>query len=126
MTGTIIPLRLKRNEASALAGFDTLAIELLAEGQAPNLSAARLDAILGKLRGQRAQLAAILVDLEDRVPSFDARIEAVNADLRDSARQGLDQINLFIQQAMSCKTKVKPGSITESGSLPFAVGDPDR
>lgn len=126
MTGAILPLRLKRDEASPLVGFDVLATELLVEGRAPNLSVARLDAILGKLRGQRTELAAILVDLQGRVPSCDARIEAVNADLRDSGREGLAQIDLFIQQAMSCRTKVDPVSITESGPLSFAVGDPDR
>ena len=126
MTETIIPLRLKRDEASALAGFDVLAAELLAEGQAPNLSAARLDAILGKLREQQTQLAVIRADLEDRVPSCDARIEAINADLCHFAREGLTQINLYIQQAMSCRTKVEPACITESGPLPFAMGHQDH
>jgi hypothetical protein len=110
MTGTIIPLRLKRDEASTLAGFDMLATELLAEGQAPNLSAARLEAILGKLRGQRTQLVAILADLEGRVPSCDARIEAVNANLRDSAREGLAHIDLFIQQAENCTVRAEGGT----------------
>ncbi|MCJ2124785.1 hypothetical protein [Methylobacterium sp. J-077] len=107
MTGAIIPLRLKRDQASALAGFDALAAELLVEGQAPNLSVARLDAILGKLRGQRAQLAAILADLEARAPSCDARIEAINADLRDGAREGVAQIDLFIHQAERCRSKAE-------------------
>lgn len=107
MTGAIIPLRLKRDEATALADFDTLAAELIAEGQAPNLSVARLDAILGKLRGQRTELAAILADLEGRVPSCDARIEAINADLRDGAREGLVQIDLFIHESERCRSKAE-------------------
>lgn len=126
MTGATIPLRLKRDQTSALADFDTLATELLAEGQAPNLSAARLDAILGKLREQQTQLAVILADLEERVPSCDARIEAIDADLRDFAREGLTQIALYIQQAIRCRTKVEPAYITESGPLPFAVGHQDH
>ncbi|SFM56372.1 hypothetical protein [Methylobacterium pseudosasicola] len=126
MTGAIIPLRLKRDQTSALAGFDVLAAELLVEGKAPNLSAARLDAILGKLREQRTQLAVILAHLEERVPSCDAWIEAIDADLRDFAREGLTQIARYIQQAMSCRMKVEPACITESGPLPFAVGHQDR
>jgi uncharacterized protein involved in exopolysaccharide biosynthesis len=109
MTGTIIPLRLKRDEASALASFDTLATELLAEGRAPNLSVARFDAILTKLRGQRVELASVLADLEARAPSCDAPIEAINAELRDGAREGLAQINLFIQQAETCRTTAERG-----------------
>ena len=95
MTGAIIPLQLKRDEASVLAGFDALAAELLVEGRAPNLSVARLDAIVIKLRGQRTELAAILVDLEGRAPSCDERIDAVNADLGLALRPGSVDMLIF-------------------------------
>ena len=126
MTGTIIPLRLKRDETSALASFGTLATELLAEGRAPNLLVARFDAILKKLRGQRAKLASVLADLEARAPSCDAQIEIINVNLRNGAREGLTHIDLFIREAMSCRLKSEPASINEAGPWPFAVGDQDR
>ncbi|MCJ2055413.1 hypothetical protein MKL09_02475 [Methylobacterium sp. J-048] len=107
MTGTIIPLRLKHDEASALADFDVLAAELLIEGQAPNLLVARFGAILTKLRGQRVELALVLADLEARAPSHDVRINGINADLHDRAREGLAQIDLFIFQAEICRSKAE-------------------
>lgn len=99
MTGTIIPLRLKRDETSALAGFDAAAADLLAEGRAPTLSAAHLDAILMKLRRQRVELLAINALLERRASSGDAQIDAINAKLCAEACNGLAHIELFIQQA---------------------------
>lgn len=101
MMGMVIPLRLKRDETSALAGFDVAAAELLAEGRAPTLSMAQFDAILMKLRRQRAELLAINADLEQRAPSGDARIDTINATLSVEARKGLAHIDLFIQQAES-------------------------
>ena len=110
MTGTIIPLRLMRDEPSALASFDAAATELLAEGRAPTLSAAQLDAILMKLRRQRAELLAILVTLERRASSGDARIDAINAKLCVEARNGLAHTDLFIQQAETCALAARQGS----------------
>ncbi|WP_091721964.1 hypothetical protein [Methylobacterium phyllostachyos] len=101
MMGTIIPLRLKRYETSTLASFDAAAAELLAEGRAPTLPSAQLDAILMKLRRQRAELLAINADLETRAPSGDARIDAINAKLCVEVRNGLAHIDLFIQRAAS-------------------------
>ena len=112
MTGTIIPLRLKRDETSALAGFDAAAADLLAEGRAPTLSAAHLDAILMKLRRQRAELLAINATLETRASSGDAQIDAINAKLCVEARNGLTHIDLFIQQVETCALAPRPGSQT--------------
>ncbi|TXN01086.1 hypothetical protein FV242_19680 [Methylobacterium sp. WL64] len=109
MTGTIVPLRLKRDEASALIRFDAAAVELLVEGQASNLSVARLDAILALLRGQRAKLVAILADLEARAPSFDTRIAGINVDLRDRTREALALIDLLIQRVQACRTTTERG-----------------
>lgn len=110
MTGAIIPLRLKRDGTSALAGFDAVAAELLAEGRAPTLSAAQIDAILMKLQGQRAELTAILADLVTRTSSGDTRIDAINATLSVEARNGLSQIDSFIQQAETCVLAARSGS----------------
>ncbi|MCJ2136711.1 hypothetical protein MKK69_22120 [Methylobacterium sp. J-026] len=52
MIGTIVPLRLKRDETSALADLDTAAATLLAEGRSTTLSAARFDAILDGMAGR--------------------------------------------------------------------------
>ncbi|MCJ2084868.1 hypothetical protein MKK88_02520 [Methylobacterium sp. E-005] len=110
MTGTIIPLRLKRDETSALARFDATAADLLAEGRAPTLSAAQLDAILMKLRRQRAELLAINVTLETRASSGDARIDAINAKLCVEVRNGLAQIELLIHQSEAGALAARRGS----------------
>ncbi|MCJ2016935.1 hypothetical protein MKK84_05760 [Methylobacterium sp. E-065] len=110
MTATVIPLRLKRDETSALAGFDAAAADLLAEGRAPTLSSAQLDAILMKLRRQRAEPLTINVTLETRASSDDARIEVINAKLCVEVRKGLVQIDLLIQQAETCARAVRQGS----------------
>ena len=109
MTKTIVPLGLKHNEASLLAGFDVLAAEMLVEGRAPNLSVARLDAILAMLRGQQVELASVLADLEVRAPSCDVRIDGINADLRDRTREGLALIDLLIQQGQACRMTTERG-----------------
>lgn len=98
MTGTIIPLRSGREKASALATFDTAAAALLASGRATTLSAAQRDAILANLLEQRGKLAAVIADLQARSPSGNARINIINADLRDNATEGLAQIDQLIRQ----------------------------
>ncbi|MCJ2092801.1 hypothetical protein MKK67_09845 [Methylobacterium sp. J-072] len=110
MTGTIIPLPLGGEGASSLAGFDVIAAELLTEGRAVSLSAARIEAILVKLGAQRAELTAVLADLQARPPSGDVRIDALNADLSVAASKGLAQIELFIEQAEACAVTAGRGS----------------
>lgn len=99
MTGTIIPLRHKGEEASALAGFDMIAAEMLTEGRAVSLSAARTDVILTRLRAQRTELTAVRADLQARPPSGDVRIDAINASLIVAANKALVQIELSLQHA---------------------------
>ncbi|MCJ2085836.1 hypothetical protein MKK88_07495 [Methylobacterium sp. E-005] len=106
----IVPLRSKRDEVSALASFDATATELLAKGRAPTLSAAQFDAILMTLLRQRAELLAILANLEARASSRDARIEAINAELCVEARNGLAYIELFIQHAGTSALTARQGS----------------
>lgn len=111
MTGTVVPLQLKGDRASALTRIDVAAIERLAEGRAATLSAARLDAILAHLNGHRADLVAVIAELRTRPSSGDARIDAVNATLRVEASKGLAQIDLFIGQAETCAGAAKSGDL---------------
>ncbi|AWV19807.1 MULTISPECIES: hypothetical protein [Methylobacteriaceae] len=99
MTGTIIPLRSRGDAASALASFDGIAAEMLTDGRAVSLSAARIEVILAKLRTQRTEMAALLADLQARPPSGDIQLDTINADLSVAVSKGLAQIELFIQQA---------------------------
>ncbi|GJE52872.1 hypothetical protein GOFOIKOB_5947 [Methylobacterium tardum] len=97
MTATIIPLRSSRDATSALATFDVAAAALLTEGGAASLSAARLDVILQRLRAQRAELVALITDLQMRGSSGNAQLDAINADLGGEADKGLAQIDLLIR-----------------------------
>ncbi|XYD12644.1 hypothetical protein R1A27_34430 (plasmid) [Methylobacterium sp. NMS12] len=98
MTGTIIPLRSGHSTTSALTHFDITAMELLREGRAATLSEARLDAIRTELLAKRAELAAVLADLQARPSSGDAEIDAVNITLSVEAGVGLAHIDQFIAQ----------------------------
>lgn len=111
MTGTVVPLQLKGDRASALTRIDVAAIERLAEGRAATLSAARLDAILAHLNGHRADLVAVIAELRTRPSSGDARIDALNADLSVEASKGLAQIDLFIGQAEICAGAAGSGDL---------------
>ncbi|SFM72344.1 hypothetical protein [Methylobacterium pseudosasicola] len=102
MTGIVVPMQPGGNEAFSLTRIDVVAIELLAEGRAATLSAARLDAILAHLNGHRADLVAVIAELRSRPSSGDARIDALNANLSVEASKGLAQIDLFIGQAEIC------------------------
>lgn len=102
MTGTVVSLQTRADGASALARIDVAAIELLAEGRAATLSVARIDVILANLVGQRAELVAVIAELSRRPSSGNTRIDALNADLRVAARDGLVQIDLFIEQTQTC------------------------
>lgn len=97
MTGAIIPLRSGHDATPALAHFDVAAAKLLSEGRAASLSMARVDAMLAELRVKRAELVAVLADLQARPPSGDDWIDSVNADLSVEAGKGLAQIDVVIQ-----------------------------
>ena len=102
MTGTVVPLQSRSDGASAFVRIDVAAIELLAEGRAATVSAARIDAILAHLCGQRAALVAVIAELVRRPSTGDTRIDALNADLRIAVLNGLVQIDLFIEQTQAC------------------------
>ncbi|MCJ2048262.1 hypothetical protein [Methylobacterium sp. J-070] len=99
MTGTIIPLRSMDDDALALTDLDLSAAELLTQGRAVSLSAARIEVLLAKLHVQRAELAELLADLQARPPSGDSQLDAINADLSDAASKALTVIKLRIGQA---------------------------
>ena len=99
MTETIIPLRPRSEEQSALARVDVTAAELLARGQAASLQAARAEVILIDLRGYRDQMTALLADLRAREPAGDAQINTANAGLIAAINHGVVQIDLFIARA---------------------------
>ena len=107
MTGTIIPLHSDRHATSALAAFDTAAMELLLGGRAATLSAARLAAIRERLQVQRVQLAAVIDDLGVRPPSGDLQIDAINATLRAEAGTGLSYIDDFLEQVEMSTAYIK-------------------
>jgi len=96
MSASIIPLR-PRNGSPALIELDEIAAELLADGQAANLSLARVDLLLTKIGAQRAELVAVIEDLQARPPSGDTQVDQANADLRTVAVSGLAQIDQLIQ-----------------------------
>ena len=99
MTGTIIPLRSKDEETSALAHFDVLAAELLTEGRAASLSAARLDAILTELRRHRSQLCAVMEDQHRSSLAAHAQFGSLAASIRAVANQTLARIDQLIEFA---------------------------
>src|SRR4051812_28872460 len=96
MTASIIPMR-PRGGGSALTELDEIAVELLADGRAANLSVARVNLLLTKIGTQRAELVAVIEDLQTRSPSGDVQVDQVNADLRTVAVSGLAQIDQLIQ-----------------------------
>lgn len=99
MAGTIIPLRPRDEDHSALARVDVTAAEMLAQGQAATLQAARVAVILADLRGHRDQMTALLADLRARRPTEDPGIDTANANLLTAIDQGVVQIDLFIARA---------------------------
>ena len=99
VTETIIPLRPRSEEHSALARVDVTAVELLARGQAASLQAARTQVILINLRGHRDQMTALLADLRAREPAGDVQIDTANAGLVAAINHGVVQIDLFIARA---------------------------
>ena len=72
-------------------------MELLADGRAANLSVAQVDLLLTKIRAQRAELVAVIEDLQTRSPTVDAQVDQVNTDLHTVAMSGPAQIDQLIQ-----------------------------
>jgi|FEC22Drversion2_1045045.scaffolds.fasta_scaffold01136_9 hypothetical protein len=106
MTASVIALPLK---GSALRGLDATAAEMLAGGQAATLTAARISLLLTIIQAQRAELMAVIDDLQARPPSGDTQIDRANADLRVEAVRGLDQIDQMIRliEALRPDTAIK-------------------
>lgn len=99
MTNPIIPFRRKSDEASALAAFDVIAAELLAEGRATSLSAARLDAILTELRRNRVHLCAVMEDQGLSGLTGHTQLGGLAVNIKTIAAQGLAQIDQLIALA---------------------------
>lgn len=110
MADKIIPLRPTNIQTAALARFDKLAAELLAEGQAATLTAARIDAVLKQTRADRSELALVLEDLQARAPTGNAQLDQANADLRAFAAEGVSHIDMLIRAIEAWH----PGSSTEN------------
>ncbi|GJE59114.1 hypothetical protein [Methylobacterium trifolii] len=98
MSAKIIPLPRKGQEAPAFARVAFLAAEMLTEGQAVNLTAARKAVILRDLQTYRDELIAVIADLETRKPTGKIEIDTVNAQLKVAASEGLAQIALVIER----------------------------
>lgn len=96
MAGMVIPMRPLREQTSALACIDVLAADLLTAGRADSLSAARIAAMLAKLRAERTVAETVIADLGARPPSGDCHIDAINADLSAAACEGAAQIEMLI------------------------------
>jgi hypothetical protein len=97
MADKIIPLQPNGNRPSALARFDRLAAELLSDGQAATLTAARIDAVLKQTREDRTKLAALLEDLQARSPTGNTQLDKANADLCVSVVDGIAHIDMLIR-----------------------------
>lgn len=70
---------------------------MLAGGQAATLTAARISLLLTSIQAQRAELMAVIDDLQARPPSGDAQVDRLNADLRVEAVRGVGQIDQMIR-----------------------------
>lgn len=99
MSDGIIPLRGRGEEPFALARVDVAAVDLLADGQATTLQAARATIILSDLHQQRAQMTTLLADLQGRRLTGNAQIDKINTDLITAINRGIVQIDLFATQA---------------------------
>ncbi|MCJ2068559.1 hypothetical protein MKK75_07030 [Methylobacterium sp. J-030] len=117
MAETIIPLRLRDEDHSALARVDVTAAGMLARGQAATLQAARVEVILADLRGHRDQMTTLLADLRARRPTEDPGIDTANANLVTAINQGVAQIDLFIARAQVLEAEAA-NSDANAGSAP--------
>jgi hypothetical protein len=99
MTNPIIPFRRKSDETTALASFDVIAAELLAEGRATSLSAARLGAILADLRRNRVHLCGVMEDQGLSGLTGHAQLGGLAVNIKAIAGQGLAQIDQLIELA---------------------------
>jgi hypothetical protein len=109
MADKIIPLRPKSHATPALARFDVLAAELLADGQAATLTTARIDVLLTDLREQRAKLAAVFEDLQGRPPTGSTELDQVNADLREASSEGVANIDGLIRTLEALHSQTETG-----------------
>ncbi|MGH1573809.1 hypothetical protein ACRAWG_28110 [Methylobacterium sp. P31] len=110
MSSTIIPFRCKSDAASALASFDVIAAELLADGRAMSLSAARLDAILAELRRNRAHLCVVLDDQGLSGLTGHAQLGSLAVNIKTIAGQGLAHIDQLIGLAEAVENKMSAAS----------------
>ncbi|MEL6059477.1 hypothetical protein [Methylobacterium sp. DCY52] len=116
MPETIIPLRPKGEDQTALARIDRVAAQLLAGGQAASLQAARIETILTDLRVQRDQMTTVLADLRGREPSGYPQVDAANANLVIAINQGIIQIDLFIARARVLAEDAAPSRRAQAGT----------
>lgn len=105
MSESIIPLRRRGEEQSALSRVDHDAVELLATGQAPSLLGARAEVITKDLCASREQMMALLADLCRREPTGHAQIDDTNANLVKMINYGMAQIDAFIARAQVLTTE---------------------
>lgn len=99
MSDGIVPLRRRGEEHSALAWVDVAAVEMLADGRATSLQAARAAVILADLRDQRDAMTALLADLRGRELTGEVLIDEASASLITAINRGIVQIDLFVAQA---------------------------
>lgn len=118
MTGTIIPLRAKDEETSALARFDVLAAELLTDGRAESLSAARLDVILTELHLYRVQLCTVMEGPRTSTLAEDAQFASLALEIRAVAEQALARIDQLIESAGLQRAELPIGYVHDSRSRP--------
>jgi hypothetical protein len=97
VTRSIIPLPTRTNDSSELTDLDRIAAELLADGQAATLSAARIGVLPKKISTQRTELVGVIADLEGRTSTGNDSLDKVNADLLATANEGLAHIDRLIQ-----------------------------
>lgn len=105
MSESIVPLRRKGEEQSALFHVDHDAVELLATGQAPSLLGARAEVITKDLYARREQMTTLLADLGGREPTGHAQIDETNANLVTMINYGIAQIDVFIARAQVLTTE---------------------
>lgn len=110
MSESIVPLRQRGEGWAALAQVDIAATQLLTNGQATSLRAARVEVILADLRVQRDRMSALLADLRGKELTGEGQIDEANADLITAINHGIVQIDLFIAQARAyAEEAVKTG-----------------
>ena len=110
MSESIVPLRRRGEEQSALSRVDHDAVELLATGQAPSLLGARAEVITKDLYASREQMTSLLADLRRRELTGHAQIDDTNANLVTMINYGVAQIDAFITRAQVLTTEASAQS----------------